>query len=224
VPAAIRILIVDEDALTRAGLSLFLGADEGIDVVGEAATGGDGVRMAAELAPDVVVVDAGLSDLRGVEVARRIVDQAEHPPPRVLLLTAGDDDEYAFRSMQTHISGYLPKNFLAPVELIRVVKAVASADGPLLAATAPQPGRLGPRQLRASLSKREVEVLRLMGRGLSNREIADELYVSVETVRTHVKHVYGKCGARNRTEAVLAAYTAGLVGWPRGRGRRGEGP
>jgi DNA-binding NarL/FixJ family response regulator len=219
---AIRTLVVGADALTTAGLSSFLRSDDGIDIVGEAATGGDAVRMAWAVAPDVVVIEARLPDRHGIEVARQLVERADFPAPQIVLLTTAEDDELAFRSMHTHVSAYLPKRLATAEEVIRVVKAVAACDGQLAEATIRQPaGRPGPQQLRESLTKREVDVLRLIAQGLSNREIADELCVSMETVRSHVKHVYGKCAARSRTDAVLAAYMAGIIVRPRRHRRSG---
>jgi DNA-binding NarL/FixJ family response regulator len=218
---AIRTLIVAGDALTRAGLRSFLRSGDGIDIVGDAATGDDAVRMASAMTTDVVVIDARLPDRHGMEVARQLVERADHPP-QIVLLTTGEDDELAFRSMQTHISAYLPKRFTTAEALIRLVKVVATRTGQPGRSPSRQPAhRPGPQHLRESLTMREVEVLRLVAQGLTNHEIADELCVSTETVRTHVKQVYRKCGARSRTEAVLAAYLAGIIVRPRRHRRYG---
>jgi DNA-binding NarL/FixJ family response regulator len=215
----IRTLIVEDDMLTRAGLAAILGTDDAIELVGEAATATDGALLAWELQPDIVLMDVRLPDLDGIEATRHILDHEAGSAIRVIVLTTFAHDEYVLRSLQAGASGFLLKRMPAE-QLLEAVKTVASGTalvGPdetrqlVTEHTGPTPRPGG--GLRELLTKREVDVLKLIARGYSNQEIASELSLSTETVRTHVKHIYWKCGARDRVHAVIAAYEQGITLW-----------
>ncbi len=219
----IQVLIVDDDVPTRIGLRAIFAPEPDIEVVGEAAGGLDACALAAELVPDVVLLDVQLPELDGIEATRRIVPGAmeERQTPRVLVLTTFDIDEYVFRSLRAGASGFLLKRTPAE-ELVDAVRVVAAGEA------LPMPDRtkrliaesVRPVPPRAEhtdplpwpLTEREAEVLVLVARGLSNQDIAGRLHLSLETVRTHVKRMYVKVGAHDRAQAVIAAYTSGLVG------------
>jgi len=223
----IRALIVDDDVPTRVGVRTILSSEPDIEVVGEAATGGEALELAAQLEPDVVLMDVRLPDIDGLTVTRQITSGVETdsasesstdaPRPKVIVLTTFDFDEYVYRSIRAGASGFLLKR--APAEeIVAAVRAVAGGLRlPMPAKTRrllQQYARTDPgsrAELLDSLTAREREVLSLIARGFSNQEIAELLYLSVETVKTHVKRVYMKCGARDRAQAVIAAYEAGLV-------------
>jgi DNA-binding NarL/FixJ family response regulator len=216
---SISVLIADDQALVRAGFRSILEAQPGIKVVGEAADGRDAVALACHRRPDVVLMDIQMPDLDGLEATRRILESvdADHPIA-VLMLTTFDLNEYVYEALRAGASGFLLKDVM-PEDLIAAVRVVAAGDG-LIAPTitkrlieqfartappsAPPPGL-------AELTPRELEVLTLMARGLSNGELAAELVISEATVKTHVKRVLSKLGARDRVQAVVVAYEAGLV-------------
>ena len=214
------VLLVDDEEVVRAGLRTILERREGIEVVGEAADGRAAVTEARRLQPDVVVMDIRMPELDGIAATREIT--ASGSGPRVLVLTTFDLDEYVYRALQAGASGFLLKT--APAD--RLAEAIAAvSDGDAL--LAPSITRrlverfAGPRQAGAhaaidELTARELEVLALVARGLSNQEIAAELVVSLPTVKTHVAAVLTKLGLRDRVQAVVAAYEAGVV-------RPGEG-
>ncbi|MGY1733948.1 response regulator [Geodermatophilus sp. SYSU D01045] len=212
-----RVLLVDDEPLVRAGLSMVLEAQEDLTVVGQAGDGAAAVGLTRELRPDVVVMDVRMPGVDGVEATRRIV--AEELPGRVLVLTTFDLDEYAFAALRAGASGFLPKN-AEPAELLRAVRAVARGD----AAVSPRvtrrlletvahrlPAGTPPDPRVASLTGREREVLRAVARGESNAEIAAALVLSELTVKTHVARILGKLGLRDRTQAAVFAHTHGLV-------------
>ena len=216
----IRTVVVDDDVPTRVGVRTILSSEPGIEVVGEAANASQAIALVRDLEPDVVLMDVQLPDLDGIEATRRIIESArdEANAPRVIVLTTFDFDEYVYRSLRAGASGFLLKRTRAEdlVEAVRVV-----ADGNSL----PLPDRLhdliarftapmdhGVRlDFRSPLTSREAEVLVLIARGYSNQEIADRLVLSLDTVKTHVKHVYFKCRARSRAQAVIVAYESGLI-------------
>jgi DNA-binding NarL/FixJ family response regulator len=215
----VSVLIADDQALVRAGFRSILEGQPGIRVVGEAADGRDAIALAGHRKPDVVLMDIQMPDVDGLEATRRIVDAAdEEHPIAVLMLTTFDLNEYVYEALRAGASGFLLKDVM-PEDLIAAVRVVAAGDG-LIAPTitkrlieqfaraappsAPPPGL-------EELTPREVEVLTLMARGLTNGEIADELVISEATVKTHVKRVLSKLGARDRVQAVVVAYEAGLV-------------
>jgi DNA-binding NarL/FixJ family response regulator len=214
---SVRVLLVDDDELTREGVAMILSSEPGLDVVGQAADAPEAYTMIEDLAPDVVLMDVQLPGVDGIEATRRITAASGNGTPRVIVLTTFDLDVYAYRSMLAGASGFLLKRVPAE-DLIDAVRAVADGNAlPLPERTTDLISRYATIERKAprflpALTDRETEVLVLLARGLSNEEIARELSVSVETVRTHVKHVYAKAGARDRAQAVIAAYESGLVG------------
>ncbi|HSC93252.1 MAG TPA: response regulator transcription factor [Gaiellaceae bacterium] len=213
----IRVLLADDQALVRAGFRAILEVQDGLEVVGEVGEGGEAVTLARELRPDVVLMDVRMPGLDGIEATRRLL--ANGDAPRVLMLTTFDLDEYLYEAMKAGASGFLLKD--APRdELVGAVRTVARGDALLAPALVrrlvedfvrrPAPGAGPPPELDA-LTGREREVLTLIARGLSNGEIAARLYLSEATVRTHVGHILGKLGLRDRVQAVVVAYESGLV-------------
>jgi DNA-binding NarL/FixJ family response regulator len=212
----IRVLLVDDQTLVRSGFRMILHAEPDIDVVGEAADGGEAVALARELKPDVVLMDVRMPNLNGIEATRQIIDGTEDAP-RVLVLTTFDLDEYVFEALRAGASGFLLKD--APEEQlvsgIRIVAGGGSLFAPavtrrLIERFAGAAPRKPPPAL-AGLTARELEVLRLLARGLSNEEIAKELVVSEHTTKTHVAHVLNKLDLRDRVQAVVLAYESGIV-------------
>jgi DNA-binding NarL/FixJ family response regulator len=213
----IRVLIADDQALVRAGFRAILEGQDDLEVVGEAADGGEAVTIARELQPDVVLMDVRMPDVDGIEATRRLLQDGD--APRVLMLTTFDLDEYVYEAMKAGASGFLLKD--APRDqLIGAVRTVAAGDALLAPALVrrliedfvrrPGPGERLPAEL-DELTERELEVLTLIARGLANAEIAAVLFVSEATVRTHVTHILSKLGLRDRIQAVVLAYETGLV-------------
>jgi len=216
-----RVLIADDDDLMRAGLIELLSIDPTIEIVGEAATGRQAVERARTLAPDVVLMDVRMPDLDGIAATRDLARVA--PAARVLILTTFEQDDYVFDSLRAGASGFLLKR-TRPEELIAGVHTVATGDALLspsvtrrvIDRVAQQPTpNLADAKL-DQLTAREREVLKLIARGLANREIASMLVVEESTVRTHVKRVLGKLELRDRIQAVIYAYENGLI-QPAGR-------
>jgi DNA-binding NarL/FixJ family response regulator len=211
----IRVLLADDQGLVRAGFRMILRAEPDIEVVGEAGDGEEAVARTRETAPDVVLMDIRMPGVDGVEATRRITAT---PGPRVLVLTTFDLDEYVYEALRAGASGFLLKD--APEEqLVAAIRVVASG-GSLFAPSvtrrlieefARRGRRPEPPQQLADLTSRELEVLRLLARGLSNAEIADTLVVSEHTTKTHVASVLSKLDLRNRVQAVVLAYESGLV-------------
>ncbi len=212
----VRVLIVDDQALVRRGFRMILDAEPGVTVVGEAATGLEAVEESARLAPDVVLMDIRMPGLDGVEATRRIT--AAGPKPRVVVLTTFDLDEHVLESIRAGASGFLLKD-VPPEDLVRAITVVAEGDALLapsvtrrvLAQVAATPSPRTAASALEALTERETEVLRLVARGLSNAEIAAELFLGETTVKTHVGRVLAKLGVRDRVQAVVAAYEWGLV-------------
>jgi DNA-binding NarL/FixJ family response regulator len=216
----VRILIVDDQAMVRQGFAALLGAQPDLVVVGDAADGAAGIIAAREYRPDVVLMDIRMPVLDGVEATRRIVDPGPGlHRPRVLMLTTFDLDDYVFEALRAGASGFLLKDAPA-ADLVHAVRVVARGDG-LLApsvtrrliaeyAGRPRPDRPRPAQLNA-LTARETDVLRLIARGRSNTEIADDLVVAEQTVKTHVGRILSKLDLRDRAQAVVFAYETGLI-------------
>jgi DNA-binding NarL/FixJ family response regulator len=213
-----RVVIADDQALVRGGFRMILEAQPDIQVVGEAADGYQAVDQARKLQPDVVLMDIRMPGLDGIEATRRLLADASMPL-RVLMLTTFDLDEYVYQAMRAGASGFLLKS-VDPAELAHAVRVVAAGDA-LLAPTItrrllerflhlPPPGSAPPEGL-GDLTARELEVLTLMARGLSNAEIATALFLSETTVKTHVAHLFQKLGLRDRVQAVITAYESGLV-------------
>jgi DNA-binding NarL/FixJ family response regulator len=211
----IRVLLVDDEELVRSGVRAILAAQEDIEVVGEAADGAVVVPLVATTRPDVVVMDIRMPLVDGIE-ATRALRRALPEPPRVLVLTTFGDDENVYAALHAGADGFLPKR-ARPAEIVDAVRVVARGESLLFPAAvrtlaARHVGaRAGRAALRAELTDRERDVLLLMARGLSNTEIAAELYLGLQTVKTHVSSLLRKLGARDRTQAVIAAYESGLV-------------
>ena len=214
----IRILIADDQAMVREGFGALLDAQPDLEVVGDAADGAAAVEAAARLDPDVILMDVRMPELDGLEATRHIL--AGRPDrPRVLMLTTFDLDDYVYEALRAGASGFLLKDAPA-AELIHAVRVVAAGDA-LLAPSVTRrliedfAGRTreGRPQLAAvsSLTPRETDVLRLIARGLSNTEIATELFVAEQTVKTHITRILTKTGLRDRAQAIVFAYESGLV-------------
>jgi DNA-binding NarL/FixJ family response regulator len=216
--ASVRVLIADDQALVRAGFRAILEIAGGIEVVAEAATGEEAVTESRRHRPDVVLLDIQMPRLDGLDAARRIL--ATSPAPRVIMLTTFDLDEYLYESMRAGASGFLVKDTPRD-QLIAAVRTVAVGDALLSSSVSrrlierflvAEPVDRSPTETPAgSLSPREADVWREMARGLSNAEIAGELFVSESTVKTHVARVLAKLGTRDRLQAVIRAYETGLV-------------
>lgn len=212
----IRVLLADDQPLLRMGFRMVLEAHEGLDVVGEAADGSETVAAAAELAPDVIVMDVRMPGLDGIEATRRIV--AARPETRVLILTTFDIDEYAVDGLKAGASGFLLKD-VPPAELVAAIHTVAAGDSVVAPAMT---RRLLDRFVRGEggevdqsrldvLSAREQEVLEQIGLGLTNQEIAEKLFLAEATVKTHVSRILSKLELRDRVQAVILAYQTRLV-------------
>jgi DNA-binding NarL/FixJ family response regulator len=213
----IRVLIADDQALVRGGFRMILEAQKDIEVVGEASDGREALAQARELQPDVVLMDIRMPELDGLEATRKLVTR--DGSARVLMLTTFDLDEYVYEAMKAGASGFLLKD-VRPEQLAEAVRVVAAGDSLLAPAITrrliaefvrrPPPGSDRPAEL-GELTERELEVLKLIARGLSNGEIASALFVSDATVKTHVTHVLTKLKLRDRVQAVVLAYESGLV-------------
>jgi DNA-binding NarL/FixJ family response regulator len=212
----INIVIADDDPLVRVGLRTVLDAEDDLSVVGEASDGREAIAAASELAPDVVIMDIRMPNLDGLAATREIM--AAESSVRVLVLTTFELDEYVYEALSVGASGFVLKR-VPPQDLIEAVRVVHSGESLLFPAATAQlirsfvPPTPPPLLLRAveSLTDRERDVFRLVAQGKSNREIADELYVSAETVKSHVGSVLLKLEVRDRTQAVIAAYESGFV-------------
>jgi DNA-binding NarL/FixJ family response regulator len=218
----IRVLLADDQALVRAGFRALLDAQEDIDVVGEADDGEEAVRLSLEHAPDVVLMDIRMPGMDGLEATRLIVADDALKAVRIVILTTFDLDEYVFEALRVGASGFLVKN-TEPAELVHAVRAVAAGDALLspgvtkrlvteFAARSRQP--LQTVELDA-LTEREREVMALVAEGLTNAEIAERLFVSPATAKTHVSRAMVKLGVRDRAQMVVLAYESGLTrpGW-----------
>ncbi|MBT1637072.1 response regulator [Clavibacter michiganensis] len=228
-PAAVRVLLVDDQALVRAGIRVILESEDGIEVVGEAADGEEGVRLAAALAPDVICMDVQMPRVDGLEATRRIVAD---PAIRagVLMLTTFDREDYLFTALEAGASGFVLKS-ASPESLVEAVHVIARGDAllspdvtrrvierfgrgsrpadeepvPAAAPAIPADPRV------QTLTDRELEVLRLLAEGLANAEIAERLYLGEATVKTHVSRLLLKLGVRDRVQAVVFAYERAIV-------------
>lgn len=217
----IDVLIADDQAMVRAGFAALLDAHEGIHVTGQAANGAEAVALAAELDPDVILMDVRMPELDGIQATARILDRPtpEARMPRIVMLTTFDIDDYVYDALTAGASGFLLKDAL-PEELVQAVRVVAAGDALLAPSVtrrmiahfaAQQPRTASHEPAVAELTAREREVLVLIGQGRSNAEIASTLFIAEQTVKTHVGKVLAKIGARDRVHAVIFAYDAGLV-------------
>ncbi len=217
---SVRVLIVDDQALVRAGFRMILESEPDIEIVGEASDGQEAIDAAHELKPDVVLMDIRMPNLDGLEATRRLLDDGA-AGPRVLMLTTFDLDEYVYEALRAGASGFMLKD-TPPEQLVSAIHVVASGDALLSPSitkrvieefiqrppsTVPVAAHPRPPELTA----RELEVLGFMARGLSNAEIARDLFVSETTVKTHVARILMKLGLRDRVQAVVFAYENGIV-------------
>ncbi|MFD7202110.1 response regulator [Streptomyces sp. NPDC059893] len=211
----LTVLLVDDEPLVRAGLRAVLSAQPDIEVVGEAADGAAVIPLVRQLRPDVVAMDVRMPLLDGIEATRAVLRSVSEPP-KILVITTFENDEYVYGALRAGADGFLLKRS-RPAEIVNAVRLVAEGDSLLFPAAvrrlAAEYGNTSAREAmdRAALTEREADVLRLMTRGLSNAEIADRLVVGTETVKSHVSAVLAKLGARDRTQAVIAAYESGFV-------------
>jgi DNA-binding NarL/FixJ family response regulator len=216
----IRVVIVDDQHLVRTGFQALLSLNEDIIVVGQGANGFEACQLAASARPDVVVMDIRMPAMDGIEATQRIT--AAGSLPRVIILTTFDVDELVHSALRAGASGFMLKD-APPEELAHAIRVVHSGDAPLAPSVtrrlldrfateeAAMQRRSGAEDLITALTDREREVLTLIAKGLSNSEIAEATYVAESTVKTHVSRVFMKIGARDRVQAVITAYTAGLV-------------
>lgn len=211
----VTVLLVDDEPLVRAGLRAVLDAQPDIEVVGEAADGASVVPLVRQLRPDVVAMDVRMPLMDGIE-ATRVVLRSVDAPPKILVVTTFENDEYVYEALRAGADGFLLKRS-RPSDIVNAVRVVAEGESLLFpAAVRTLAAEYGSNKAkaameRAALTEREEAVLRLMARGLSNAEIAAKLIVGTETVKTHVSAVLAKLGARDRTQAVIAAYESGFV-------------
>ena len=214
----IRVAVVDDQTLVRAGFRMICEAEDDLNVVGEAADGADAVAMVARARPDVVLMDIRMPVLDGVEACARLA--ASHPGTRVLMLTTFDLDDYVFSALQAGASGFLLKD-TPPEQLVEAIRVVAKGESLLAPSVtrrlierfvrAARPATPAPAPGLDTLTDRELDVLRLVARGLSNGEIAAALYVGEATVKTHIGRILMKLGVRDRVQAVVVAYESGVV-------------
>jgi DNA-binding NarL/FixJ family response regulator len=216
--SVVRVLIADDQALVRAGFKMILDAEDDLDVIGEASDGAEAVELARRLKPDVVLMDIRMPQLDGIEATRRVVALETVPPVRVLMLTTFDLNEYVYEALRAGASGFLLKD-VPPEQLAAGIRVVAQGEALLAPSITKRliqefasaaPAAATPPKGLDELTARELEVFKLVARGLSNAEIAAELIVSETTVKTHVARVLMKLGLRDRVQAVVLAYESGI--------------
>ena len=215
----VKVLIADDQALVRTGFRMILDAENDVEVTGEAADGLEAIAAAQSERPDVILMDVRMPNMNGIEATRRLVDKDDVDPIRVLILTTFDLDEYVYDALRAAASGFLLKD-APPEDLVQAVRVVARGEGLIAPSITKRlieeiaqrpPQHTAPPEALRSLTQRELEVLQLVARGLSNQEIAKELFVSETTVKTHVGRVLMKLGVRDRVQAVVLAYESGIV-------------
>jgi DNA-binding NarL/FixJ family response regulator len=210
----IRVLVADDQALVRSGFRMLLGGETDMEIVAEAGNGLEAVDKAARFAPTVVLMDIRMPELDGLEATRRIL--AADPTARVLILTTFDLDEYVYEALRAGASGFVLKDE-PPEQLLAAIRVVAAGEALLSPAVTKRvigqftrlPHRAPPPEV-DELTERELDVFRLIARGLSNAEIGQELFISETTVKTHITHLLQKLGLRDRVQAVVLAYETGL--------------
>ncbi len=210
----IRVVIVDDEDLVRTGLRAILDSAEDIDVVGEAGDGAAVRDVVLRARPDIVLMDVRMPEIDGITATRHLMSTLDDPP-KVLVITTFENDGYVYEALRAGASGFMLKR-ARPAEMLEAVRVISRGESVLF----PEAVRrlvttygpeAGDRLFAAGLTDREAETLRLVATGLSNAEIADRLFVSLETVKTHVGNVLAKLGARDRTQAVIAAYESGFI-------------
>jgi DNA-binding NarL/FixJ family response regulator len=209
------VLLVDDEPLIRAGLRAIIDSEDGLSVLGEAADGAEVPGLVARLRPDVVLMDVRMPAVDGIRATTHLMSTMDSPP-KVIVVTTFENDDYVYDALVAGASGFLLKR-ARPEEIVAGIRTVVAGESLLFPAAirrlaahhAPSP--TGDGLARAGLTEREREVLRLMAGGLSNVEIAGELYLGIQTVKTHVGNVLAKLGARDRTQAVIRAYDSGFV-------------
>ncbi|MFE6027526.1 response regulator [Streptomyces niveus] len=214
----VRVVLADDQPLVRSGLRLVMADHPDLEVVGEAATGAEAVQLVRDTGPDVVVMDIRMPGMDGIEATRLIT--AGPTPTRVLVLTTFDEDEYVYGALRAGASGFVVKD-MALNDILAAIRVVAAGDAliapgitrRLIADFAGRPPQRSPRPV-AGITEREREVLTLIGRGLTNTEIAEDLFITVATAKSHVSRLLTKLGARDRVQLVITAYETGLVTLP----------
>lgn len=216
---SIKILVVDDQELVRAGFVVILDHQDDLKVVGEAGDGVEAVELARILRPDIILMDIRMPKMDGIEATRRITDPASDIDARVVVLTTFDDEQSVFESLRAGASGFLLKD-VPPSELVQAIHVVAAGEsllsprvtrGIIERFVAARPGDVELKRRVELLSEREQEVLKTVGQGLTNAEIAERLFVSEATVKSHVSHILSKLEAKDRAQAVAIAYEAGLI-------------
>jgi DNA-binding NarL/FixJ family response regulator len=210
---AIGVLIVDDQALFRVGLARLLDADPRIEIVGQAGDGGEGVRLAAELKPDVILMDLRMPTLGGIDATRQITEA--DPSAKVLILTTFDTDNEVINALRAGASGFALKDS-EPEAIVHAIEAVMAGQRVMASQVAQRvldmlSGARSPKEFYDGLTAREVEILRHMAGGLANKQVAYRLGISEKTVRNHISNIYEKLGIYDRTKAVLYAVRKGLV-------------
>ncbi|MFB7500215.1 response regulator [Streptomyces sp. NPDC056161] len=218
----VRIVLADDQPLVRSGLRVLMADHPDLEVVGEAATGAEAVQLVGEISPDVVVMDIRMPGMDGIEATRRIT--AGPAMTRVLVLTTFDEDDHVYGALRAGASGFVVKD-MALDDILTAIRVVAAGDAliapgvtrRLIADFARRPAAAPEPSLRPveCLTEREQEVLTLVGRGRSNSEIAEDLFITVATAKSHISRLFTKLGARDRVQLVITAYEAGLVKPPR---------
>ncbi|TDD83569.1 response regulator transcription factor [Actinomadura rubrisoli] len=213
----VKVLLVDDERLIRAGLAAIINAEDDLTVVGEASDGAEVPGEVSRLRPDVVLMDVRMPRLDGIQATRHILGTVPEPP-RIIVVTTFENDEYVYDALKAGAHGFLLKR-TRPEEILQAIRMVAHGDSllfpaairALAAAHAPSAGAGAAARWHGRLTEREADVLRLMAKGRSNAEIAQELFVSPQTVKTHVGNILGKLQARDRTQAVILAYETGFI-------------
>ncbi|PSL01326.1 LuxR family two component transcriptional regulator [Haloactinopolyspora alba] len=210
----VNVLLVDDEALVRAGLRAIIDAEPDLTVVDEAADGAEVGPIVSRVRPDVVLMDVRMPAIDGIHATRLLMERHDEPP-RILVVTTFENDDYVYEALRAGAHGFLLKR-TRPEQIVQAIRTVSRGDSLVFPAAirqlaAAHRGADGDALAGAGLSEREAEVLRLMAAGLSNGEIAEKLFLGLETVKTHVGNVLTKLGVRDRTQAVIAAYESGFI-------------
>lgn len=205
------VLVVDDEALVRAGLRTIIDAEDDLAVVGEAADGAEVLPLVRQLRPDVVLMDVRMPAVDGLQATASVLDSVAEPPG-IIVITTFEHDDYVYEALRVGATGFVLKR-TRPEEILHAVRIAAEGESLLFPAAIRRlaTGRTAARGGTSKLTEREAEVLRRVAKGLSNAEIAEELFLGVQTVKTHVANVLAKLGARDRTQAVVFAYESGFV-------------